>query len=106
MIEQSYLETVRDDLQARVTGGTLLLNESISVPVQAAAISSHPITGLSDAIALQVQANNIAGLPVLTKVELRDSDGKFIARKSVNIDPGGAQFLSFSFIIEAKGGGS
>lgn len=104
MITQSYLQTIRDDLLARVTNGDILLNDSKSVPIQAVAISSHPIAGIQDTIALQITAMHVASVPVITSAKLRTRTGAVIAEKTATIEMNGAQFVNLSFVLEVKGG--
>ncbi|MBY0052266.1 hypothetical protein H7K32_11345 [Brevibacillus agri] len=104
MITQSYLQTVRNDLLARVTGGDILLNDTVSVPVQAVTISSHPIAGVQNGIALQVSAQHVASVPVITSAKLRTSTGAVVAEKTANIEMNGAQFVNLTFVFEVKGG--
>lgn len=104
MIAQSYLQTVRDDLLARVTGGDILLNDTVSVPVRAVAISSHPVAGMQDVIALQVSAQHVDSVPVITNAKLRTSTGAVVAEKAVGIEMDGAQFVDLTFVFEVKGG--
>lgn len=104
MILPSYLQTVRNDLLARVSGGDILINGTVSVPVQAVEISSHPIVGIQDGIALQVSAQHVASVPVITDVKLRTRTGAVVAEKTGNIEMNGAQFVNLTFVIEARGG--
>lgn len=104
MITQSYLQTIRDDLLARVTGGDVLLNDTVSVPVQAVTISSHPIAGVQNGIALQVSAQHVSSVPVITSAKLRTSTGAVVAEKTANIEMNGAQFVNLTFVVEVKGG--
>lgn len=104
MIAKTYLETVRDDLLARVAGGSILINDAVVVPVQAAAISSSPISGIEDVIALQVTAPHIDSVPVITNVKLLTKTGAVVAEKAAFIDMNEAQFLSVTFAIEVTGG--
>ncbi|MED4749960.1 hypothetical protein [Brevibacillus choshinensis] len=104
MIFQSYLQTIRNDLLARVTGGSLLLNDTISVPVEAVTIADHPITGVQNAVALQVTAPHIASVPVITNAKLLTFTGEAVAEKSMQVETNGAQFMSFSFVFEVRGG--
>ncbi|WP_103110780.1 hypothetical protein [Brevibacillus reuszeri] len=104
MITQSYLQTIRSDLLARVTGGDILLNGSVSVPINAVAISSHPIAGISNAIALQVSAQHVASVPVITNAKLRTSMGAVVAEKTATINMNGAQFVNLTFVVEVRGG--
>lgn len=104
MIDSSYLETVRNDILSRVNGGSILLNNSISIPVIVAEITSHPVAGISNAIALSVQAPHVTSVPIITNAKLRTFDGKIVSEKNMNITTNGAQFFSFTFVIEVKGG--
>lgn len=103
MILPSYLQTVRDDLLARVAGGDILLNDSVAVPVQAVAIASNPVAGIQDGIALQVSAAHVESVPVMTNVKLRTNTGVVIAEKTATIGMNGAQFLAITFAVEVKG---
>ncbi|MFA4135742.1 MULTISPECIES: hypothetical protein [unclassified Brevibacillus] len=104
MILPSYLQTVRNDLLARVSGGDILINGSVSVPVQAVEIASHPIAGIQDGIALQVSAQHVASVPVITSAKLRTRTGSVVAEKTGNIEMNGAQFINLAFVIEVRGG--
>ena len=104
MITQSYLQTIRDDLLARMAGGDILLNNAVSVPVHAVSISSHPIADIQDAIALQVTAQHVASVPVITSAKLRTSTGAVVAEKATTIEVNGAQFVNLTFIFEVRGG--
>ncbi|MED2258078.1 hypothetical protein ABEO98_10795 [Brevibacillus parabrevis] len=104
MITQSYLQTMRDDLLARVTGGDILLNNAVSVPIHAVSIAQHPIAGIQDGIALEVSAQHIASVPVITSAKLRTRTGAVVAEKIATIEMNGAQFVNLTFVIEVKGG--
>ncbi|ATF11633.1 hypothetical protein A616_06430 [Brevibacillus brevis X23] len=104
MILPSYLETVRNDLLARVSGGDILINDLVSVPVQAVELSSHPIAGIQDGIALQVSAQHVASVPVITNVKLRTRMGAVVAEKTGAIEMNGVQFINLTFVIEVRGG--
>ena len=104
MIHTSYLETIRNDLLSRLDGGSILINDSVSVPVQAVAVSSHPVAGIHNAIALQVSAQHVTGVPVITHAKLRTSTGAVVAEKTVHVEMNGAQFVTLTFVVEVKGG--
>ncbi|NRS19467.1 hypothetical protein HP398_23855 [Brevibacillus sp. HB1.4B] len=104
MILPSYLQTVRNDLLARVSGGDILINGSVSVPVQAVEIASHPTTGTQDGIALQVSAQHVTSVPVITDVKLRTKTGAVVAEKTGAFEMNEAQFVNLTFVIEARGG--
>lgn len=104
MIHSSYLEMIRNDLLSRVVGGSILLNDSVSVPVQAVAISSHPVAGVQNAIALQVSAQHVTSVPVITNAKLRTSTGAVVAEKTARVEMNGAQFMTLTFVVEVKGG--
>lgn len=104
MIMTSYLQTVRNDLLARISGGDILINDSVAVPIQAVEIASHPIAGFQDGIALQVSAQHVASVPVITNVKLRTSTRAVVAEKTGTIEMNGAQFVNLTFVIEAGGG--
>lgn len=104
MILPSYLQTVRKDLLDRVSGGDILINGSVSVPIQAVEIASHPIAGIQEGIALQVSTQHVASVPVITNVKLRTRTGAVVAEKKGSIEMNGAQFVNLTFVIEARGG--
>lgn len=99
-----YLTLARNDLLSRLNGGSILINDSVSVPVQSAAISSHPIVGFQNAIALQVQAQHVFAVPVIQNLKLRTSDGVIVSEKTGQIAMNGAQFVSLTFVVQLKGG--
>ncbi|WP_340701352.1 hypothetical protein [Brevibacillus borstelensis] len=105
MIHKDYLTLARNDLLSRVNGGSLLINDSVSMPVKSAAISSHPIVGLQNAIALQVQAQHVDSVPVIRNLKLLTSDGVIVSEKVTQISASGAQFFSLTFVVQVKGGG-
>lgn len=105
MMHKDYLTLARNDLLARLTGGSILINDSVSVPVQSVAISSHPVVGFQDAIALQVQAPHVDSVPVITNLKLLTSDSVIVAEKDAQIMASGAQFFSLTFVVLVKGGG-
>jgi hypothetical protein len=104
MIPSSYLETVRNDLLGRVTGGSIKINDSVTSPIEAATISSHPIVGIENAVALEIKAPHVTGVPVITNVKLLTVGGALVAEKNCNVQTNGAQFLSFTFVVQVKGG--
>jgi hypothetical protein len=104
MMHKDYLTLARNDLLSRLNGGSILINDSVSVPVQSAAISTHPIVGFQDEIALQVQAQHVESVPVITNLKLRTSDGVIVSEKATQIGMNGAQFLSLTFVVQVKGG--
>jgi hypothetical protein len=105
MIDKTYLETVRDDLLARVAEGSILVNNSVVVPIEAAAIASHPVAGIEDGIALQVTALHVSSVPAITSVKLLTKTGAIVAEKTALIEMNGAQFMNLTFVVQVKGGG-
>jgi len=103
MMHKDYLTLARNDLLSRLHGGSILINDSVSVPVHSAAISSHPIIGFQGAIALQVQATHVS-VPVIRNLKLLTSDGVIVAEKTAQIAMNGAQFLTLTFVVQVKGG--
>lgn len=99
-----YLTLARDDLFNRMTDGSILINDTVTVPVRAAIISSHPIIGLQKAIAVQIQAEHIDSVPVITNIKLKTADGIVVAEKNVYIEGNGAQFLTVAFVVQVKEG--
>lgn len=104
MIQSAYLETVRDDLLARLENGDIFINDTLSVPVKAASIATHLIADIRDGVALEITAPLVTSIPVITNVKLRTKSGAIVAEKTGRIETSGAQFLSLSFVIEVKGG--
>lgn len=104
MMHKDYLTLARNDLLSRLNGGSILINDSVSVPIQSAAISAHSIVGFQDAIALQVQAPHVFAVPVINNLKLLTSDGVIVAEKETQIAMNGAQFLSLTFVVQVKGG--
>lgn len=104
MMHKDYLTLARNDLLSRLNGGSILINDSVSVPVQSTVISSHPVVGFQNAIALQVQVLHIDSVPVINSLKLITSDGVYVAEKHVQVATNGAQFLSLAFVVQVKGG--
>ena len=104
MMHQDYVTVARDDLLERLRGGSLLINDTVSVPLQGSVISSHPIIGFQQGIALQVQARHVDAVPVITHLKLLTASGVVVAEKSVQIFSDGAQFLTVTFVVQVKGG--
>jgi hypothetical protein len=105
VIHTSYLETIRNDLLSRLDGGSILINDTVSVPVQAVTITDHPITGIQNAIALQVSADqHVTSVPVITNAKLRTSTGAVVAEKTARFEMNGAKFMTLTFLVEVKGG--
>lgn len=103
-MHKDYLTVARNDLLSRVNGGSILINDSVSVPIQSAVISSHSIVGFRDAIALQVQAEHVNSVSVINNMKLRTSDGIIVCEKKTPISMNGAQFMTLTFVIQLKGG--
>ena len=103
MIHESYLKTVQTDLMERVTDGDILLNDLVSIPVNAAKISSHPIAGMQNVIALQVSSLPVVSVPVIKNAKLRTRTGAIVAEKDTVIEMNGAQFMTIAFVIQVKG---
>lgn len=99
-----YLILARNDLLSRVNGGSILINDSVSVPIQSAVISSHTLIGFQNTIALQVQAQHVFAVPVINNMKLLTSDGLIVSEKTAQISMNGAQFLSLTFVVQVKGG--
>jgi hypothetical protein len=104
MMHKDYLTLARNDLLSRLNGGSILINDSVSVPVQSAVISSHPVVGFQNAIALQVQASHVFAVPAVNNLKLLTSDGVIVSEKATQIGMNGAQFLSLTFVVQVKGG--
>ncbi|MGE7269973.1 hypothetical protein ACQKK5_00805 [Brevibacillus panacihumi] len=104
MMHRDYLTMARDDLLERLQGGSLLINDEVSVPLQGSVISSHPIIGFQQGIALQVQARHVDSVPEITRLKLLTESGVVVAEKSVHILSNGAQFLTVTFVVQVKGG--
>ncbi|GEB33467.1 MULTISPECIES: hypothetical protein [Brevibacillus] len=104
MITHSYLQTIRNDLLARITGGDILLNNTVSVPIHAASISQHPTAGVHDAIALEVSTQNVTSVSVITNAKIRTSTGVVVAEKTATIEMNGAQFVNLTFVVDVRGG--
>lgn len=103
MIHPDYLTTARDDLLERLRGGSLLVNNEIPLSLDGMAISSHPIIGFQNGIALQVQAH-IQSIPLVTHLKLLTANGVTVAEKNVYIESKGAQFVTVTFVVQVKGG--
>lgn len=104
MIDQAYLQTVRDDLLARVKEGDILLNDTVSVPVQAESVATVPTADIRNGIVLQVSTKQIPSIPVITNAKLRTRTGAVVAEKKVFLEMNGSQYLSLMFAVEIKGG--
>ncbi|UFJ40112.1 hypothetical protein LOK74_19050 [Brevibacillus humidisoli] len=104
MMHKDYLTLARNDLLSRLNGGSILINDSVSVPVQGAVISTHPIVGFQNAIALQVQALHVDSVPLINNLKLLTSDGVVVAEKVTQIGMNGSQFLTLTFVVQVKGG--
>lgn len=99
-----YLTLARNDLLNRMADGSILINDTVTVPVRAAIISSHPIIGLQQAVAVQIQAEHIDSVPVITNIKLKTADGIVVAEKNVYIEGNGAQFLTVAFVVQVREG--
>lgn len=104
MMHQDYLTVARDDLLERLRGGSLLINDTVSVPLQGSVISSHSIIGFQQGVALQVQARHVDSVPVIERLKLLTASGVVVAEKAVQIFSDGAQFLTVTFVVQVKGG--
>ena len=99
-----YLTLARDDLFNRMTDGSILINDTVTVPVRSAIISSHPIIGLQQAVAVQIQAEHVDSVPVITNIKLKTADGIVVAEKNGYIEGNGAQFFTVAFVVQVKEG--
>jgi hypothetical protein len=102
VIHPDYLTAARDDLLERLRGGSLLVNDEISLPLDGAAISSHPIIGFEQKVALQVQAR-VESIPLITRLKLLTASGIIVSEKNVHLVSDGAQFMTVTFVVQVKG---
>ena len=103
-MHQEYMTLVRDDMLNRVKEGSMVINDSVNVPVRAAVITSHPIIDVQQSIALQIKAEQITAVPVIKNLKLKTAEGVIVAEKDTNIVQSEAQFLTVSFVIQVKEG--
>ncbi|MFP3390458.1 hypothetical protein [Brevibacillus sp. SIMBA_040] len=103
-MHQEYMTLVRDDLLNRVKEGSMVINDSVNVPVRATVITSHPIIDVQQSIALQIKAEQITAVPVIKNLKLKTAEGVIVAEKDTNIVQSEAHFLSVSFVIQVKEG--